>query len=271
MKLEDKSILNVRVADGSTVKIEYHEALASTAALAREYANEGYPDRYVVFTDHQSTAAITGTRLSDGEYEQGVFISCILRPAFFPAQAGLVSHLSAVALVTALEEHTTKSLGLGWVTDVYCDGIKIGGCAIEGKLNNFSSYEYLIVTLAVRLDDKSFPPRLTDLVRKVFESENKSISTIIAKTVLNRFFAAYVSIKNPGKHMDAYHRKFLLRDKKIKYRLGDKKKIVRVVDVNKETGELIVELRNGEQVSVKSPSTVIMPKRIKLEARDKNT
>jgi BirA family biotin operon repressor/biotin-[acetyl-CoA-carboxylase] ligase len=267
MRFEDKRIVNVRASDGSTVKIEYREALPSTLELARKYAREGYPDRYVVFTERQASSAITGTKLSEGEYEHGVFISCILRPAFFPAQAGLVGHLSAVALVTALEEHTTKPLGLGWVSDVYCDGVRIGGCAVEGKLDSHASYEYMIVTLAVRLDNDNFPPRLTDMVRKVFESDNDSIPMIIAKTVLNKFFAAYISIKNPGKYMDAYSRKFLLYDKKIKYRSGDKRRRCRVVDVDKQTGLLIVETRQGVTETVKSPSLVTMPKKIKIERK----
>ena len=257
-------VSSMRVSDGGSIKIEYHKSLRSTTELARKYASEGYSDRYVIFTDAQSTSSVTGSRLADGEFERGVFISCLLRPTFFPSQAGLIGHLSSVALVTALEEHTTKSMGLGWVSDVYCDGVRIGGCAIEGKLNSYSSYEYLIVTLAVKLDKEDFPPRLTDMIRKVFESENAPLSMIIAKTILNKFFAAYQSIRSPGKYMDAYHRKFILRDKKIKYISGDKKRTCRVIDVDKETGLLLVEPKKDEVLEIRSPSSVIMPKKIKL-------
>ena len=258
-------ITTMRAPDGGSIKIEYHKSLHSTTELARKYAKEGYSDRYVIFTDAQSSSAVTGTKIGDGEFERGVFISCLLRPTFFPSQAGLIGHLSAIALVTALEEHTTKPMGLGWVSDVYCNGVRIGGCAVEGKLNSYSSYEYLIVTLAVRLDKEDFPPRLTDMIKKVFESENAPLTMIIAKTVLNKFFAAYQSMRNPGKYMDAYHRKFILRDKKIKYIAGDKKHFCKVLDVDKETGALRVSAKRGEEIEIKSPSAVIMPKKIKLK------
>ena len=188
--MQDGNIISMRVADGTNIKIEYRKSLLSTTELARKYAAEGYPDRYVIFTDAQASSQITGTKLYEGEYERGVFISCILRPTFFPSQAGLIGHLSAAALVTALEEHTSKSLGLGWVSDVYCEGVRIGGCSTLGKLNSYSSYEYLIVNFAVRLDKNNFPPRLTDMARRVFESENASIAMIIAKTILNKFFTS---------------------------------------------------------------------------------
>ena len=200
---------------------------------------------------------------ADGEYESGVFISCILRPSFFPSQAGLLGPISAAALVTALEDHTTSRLGVGWISDIFCEGKKIGGVAIEGKLDSFSSYEYLIVSFAVRLDDVNFPPRLADMIRKVFESENSSVSMIIAKTVLTRFFAAYSDIKSPGKMMDIYKQRFILTGKKIKYIENGKKHSCRVIDVNKQTATLTVETARGELKEINSPSGVITPTKIK--------
>ena len=258
-------ISTMRASDGSTVKIEYHKTLTSTSALAKEYAAAGYPDRYVIFTDAQSASQITGTRIPEGEFERGVFISCILRPSFFPSQAGLLGHLSAISTITALDEHTSKSLGIGWVSDIYCDGARLGGCTVEGKLNSYFSYEYLIVNLAVKLSKNNFPPRLTDMIKKVFESENAPLSMLIAKNILNKFFTAYSSIRNPGKYMDAYRRRFILKDKKIKYIGSDKKEVCRVLDVDKETGVLIVQNRRGERIEIKSPSLVIMPKKVKIK------
>ena len=140
-----------RDSDGNIIKFEYRDSLHSTTELAREYARSGYPDRYVIYTELQGTSSITRTKLPEGEMEKGIFISCILRPSIFPSQAGILGPLAAVALATALEEHTEKKIGIGWVSDVYCDGVRIGGAAIEGKLDNHAAYEYLIVSFAVRI------------------------------------------------------------------------------------------------------------------------
>jgi len=253
-----------RDSDGNIIKFEHCDALRSTTELAREYARSGYPDRYVIFTEKQSTSAITKTKLSEGAYEHGMFISCILRPSIFPSQAGLLGPLSAVALVTALEEHTTKQLGIGWVSDVYCDGVRIGGAAIEGKLDSHSTYEYLIVSFAIRMRDADFPPRLTDMIRKVFESENASIPMIIAKTVLTKFFSVYSGLKNPAKHINTYRNKFLLIGKKIKFAADGKRRSGKVVDIDSKNCTLYVETRHGEVRQLTSPSGVILPRKIKL-------
>lgn len=259
---EQITAATIKAADGSSVKVEYRESLESASKTAKAYAEAGYPDRYIVITEKQ-TAGPSSLQKHGEDATKGIFISVILRPSVFPSQASFMGHLSAVALATALEEHTTKTIGLGWVSDVYCDGERIGYCTLEGKLNSYGAYDYLIVNLAARLDGKNFPPRLTDMVRKVFESQNHSIPMLIGKTVINKFFAAYSSIRSPGKYMDAYKRKFLLYGKKIKYIVKDQKKICKVADVSKETGSLIIENRKKEKIEIKSPSLVIMPKRIK--------
>ena len=256
-------ITSIRAADGSKATIEYYDKLPSTLELAKKYAGEGYSDRYVIVAAEQADSKITGTKLKDGEYERGIFISCILRPSMFASQAGLIGHLGAVGFLSALDEHTSKQLGLGWISDIYCEGKRIGACSTFGKLEGNSSYEYLIVSFAARLDKESFPPRLTDMLKKVFEENAVSVEMLIAKDVLNKFLPAYSSIRSPGKYMDIYSRRFILREKEIKFVMGEKKKSCKVLDVDKETGALIIEYR-GEKRILNSPRSVIVPKKIKI-------
>lgn len=258
----DFSVHSFRATDGNTVKIEYHKSLPSTALLAREYANAGYPDRYTIFTDTQTSLSALNTPMPEGSAEKGLFISSILRPSIFPSQAGAIGPLSALALAIALEEHTTKTMGIGWVSDIYCEGIRIGGITIEGKLDSFTSYEYLIITFSVKVDNKNFPPRLTDMVRQVFEEDNISIPMIMAKTVINKFFTIYKELKNPSKHLNSYISKFALADKKIKFWDDGKKKNAKIIGINKEDLTLVVETRDGKRINISSPSSVIIPNKI---------
>lgn len=259
----EATMMTFRASDGNTVKLEYHRSLPSASDLAKEYARRGYPDRYVVFAEKQTGASAVDGSVSDNNPESGLYLSCILRPSIFPSQAGALGALSAVAFALALEEHTMQKIGIGWVSDIYCADKKIGYTSVEGKLDDYTSYEYLIVNFAVKLDPKRFTPRLTDMLRRVFEEENLSIHAIMAKTVLNRFFAIYREIKNPAKHLNSYASKSVLIDKKIKYIENGKKKTVKVVGINKTNLALTVETRDGRTIDVTSPSAIILPSRIK--------
>lgn len=261
--MQNQNVYTFRASDGNAVKLEYRDSLPSSAALAREYAASGYPDRYVVFTERQTAVSALGHTISDADGERGLYISCILRPSIFSSQAGLIGPLSALALTSALEEHTASELGIAWVSDIFCSGRKIGGCWVEGKLDSYSSYEYLIVNMSVKLDKRNFPPRLTDMMRKVFEADNISVGMIMAKSALNKFFGIYRELKSPQKHMDAYKDKFILEGKRVKYNDGQGKRTVKVIGVDKETCALIAEAKDGGLLHITSPSSVIIPSRIK--------
>ena len=251
-------IISIRESDGNIVTLESHKILHSTSRLARKYAQNGQPDRYAVLSE--------AIKHPDGSIERGMFLSLILRPSFFPSQASLLGALSAVATVKALEEHTSKHIGLGWVSDIYCDGVRIGNTTIEGKLNDYTAYEYLIVSFSVRLDQKSFPPRLNDLIVEVFESGKDTMALIIAQNVLAKFFSLYGHLRNPSKFMDTYSEKFLLRGVKIKYDGGEKRCTCRVTGIDARTGALLINLRGvSDEHPVTSPSLVTIPKRIRVK------
>lgn len=261
-----KFIMNL--GDGNVLKMECHNSVESVVALARTYAKLGYPDKYVVFSEAQTKYSATGELLVKENEEKGVYISIILRPSIFPSQASFLGALSAVSLVTALEEHTSKSLGLGWVSDIYCEGRKIGGTTTEGKLDSFSSYEYIIVSFAVKLSDTNFPPRLNDLVKKVFESENTSISMIIAKNILAKFLLLYPKgLKTPEKFMDIFKKKFILSGTKIHYTENERKKSGRILTVDTSDGTLIINTRGGKIKHLATQRGVSIPSRIKIKTK----
>lgn len=264
MEKDGMSVSTVRLTDTNIVRIEKWDCVESTQALARKYARDGYADRYIVYSERQTESPITGTRLRPGESEYGVFISCILRPSIFPAQAGFLGAMSAVALVTALEHHTDRRLGIGWVSDLYCEGRKIGGAVTEGKLDSFSAYEYVIVSFAVRLGKSDFPPRLSDMVNMVFSPEPTTIPMIIAKDILNKFFSFYINLRTPSKFMDIYRQRFVQRDAPVLLLSDGRHRRGRVADVDTESGALTVRLPHGRVEQIFNQKSVILPRRVRI-------
>ncbi len=260
MSVQNNTIY-IRGIDGNIITMEIYSSLPSVTSLAREYAKKGYPDRYAVFSERQYKSKMTGTKENGSETEYGMFLSLILRPSFFLAQSSLLGALSATAMITALEEHTTRNLGLGWVSDIYCEGQKVGSTSIEGKLDSHTAFEYLIVTFAIRLDEKNFPPRITDIISEVFETDNSSIPVIIAKNVIKKFLSFYVNIKTSNEFMAAYKSRFALIGEAARYDDGEKKKNCTIFSIE-DDGSITVDV-SGAKVNITSPSQITMPKRYK--------
>lgn len=255
--------VTMRAQDGKTVYIECHDALVSTASLARQYAEAGYADRYAVF----STSKIyPETKRTKAHEERGIYLSIILRPSLFPSQAIFLGHLSAVALTLALEEHTAKPLGIGWISALYCGNTKIGGAIVEGKLDSFGAYEYIIVTFSAATSSENFPPRLADLVKKVFEADNSSVEMLVAKQVINNFMPLYASCKSPSKFIDTYRQKFVMRGTKVVYLGKDgRRRRATVLGIDTATGALLVDGADGAVEKILSQKSVVIPRKIKIK------
>ena len=262
--LEMKSIVSYREADGSIINFESHSSLKSPLELARYYATEkNYPDRYVVFTDRLTKAKATTKTKAEAEAEHGLFMSCILRPSIFPSQASLLSAMSTAALASGLGEHTDKEIGIGWVSDIYCDNVKIGSVSLEGRLDDFTTYEYIIISFNVKISKENFPPRLKDMVKKVFQQENTSLNMIIARTVLSYFFKFYQNLRSPQAFMEVYSEKFALRGKKVKFYRDEKWRSYKVLGIDTKLGNIILDNGKNPPIHVSSPTLIQNPKKIK--------
>ncbi len=262
-----KEITNYREADGSVIYFEAHSSLKSPHELAKYYASEkGYSDRYVVFTERLNKAKVTTKTNTEVESEHGIFMSIILRPSIFPSQAAMLPAMAAAALAAGLELHTDKQIGIGWVSDVYCDGVKIGTASLEGKLDDFTTYEYIIVSFNAKISKEHFPPRLTDMVKSVFQNEKvklHSVNTIIAKSIISEFLRFYQSLRTPQKFMDAYNERFILRGKKVKYFRNEKWKSYKVLGIDSKNGKLILDDGKRPDILVSSPALIQNPKKIR--------
>ena len=257
-----KSVI-MRTQQGKILHLECHESLPSTHELAKFYASSGYVDGYVVFAENQTKYSATGMPLNEGKSEHGVYMSCILRPSIFASQAGFLGAMSTVALISALEEHTKNDLGIGYVSDIYCEGKRIGKSVVEGKLDSFSAFEYVIASFYVKLSDSDFPPRLSDLIKKVFESENTSIPLIIARNILEKFFALYPKrLKTPERFMEIYKRKFILSGINAKYLENGRRKRCKILGIENSDFRLIIEAK-GKIKHISGAKNLILPKTIK--------
>ena len=264
-QLKKGNVLTFRMADGNVIQLEQYDTLPSTLALAREYAKNGYPDKYVIFSENQTLPLKEGEKRKKPKSEHGIFMSCILRPSFFPSQSGFLGVLTGVSMMDALSMHTDRRLGLGWVSDIYYEGHRIANASFEGQFDNFSAYKYLIVTFRILLNEENFPPRMGDIVRRVFEQDSSSLSLLIGKTVLSKFFSLYPHVKTQVKFMDSFQRKFILRGVRTKAIVNSKNTPCRILGVDYETGKLIVELRNGQLKQIASHTQILLPEKIKIK------
>ena len=105
------------------------------------------------------------------------------------------------------------------------------------------------------------------MVKQVFGTGNTSISMIIAKDILNRFFSLYANARASSKFMDYYREKFLLRGRRVTFLEDGKKRGARVLGFDTASYALMLEGRGDRIHYVTSPKNIILPKKISPQKR----
>ncbi len=258
MEPTPEKILTVESKYGPPVKMFCFESLPSVAALAKTYAKNGSADRTCIFSPIDGEKTKKDKKGRDVP-ARGLYLSLILRPLFFPQQAAFINHLSASALATTLENYTELPIGIGWVSDVFAESLKIGGVTVESRLDRYSGYEYLILHFAAEIDEKIFPVRLSDLMRRVFEGDFSSQELLIASSLLDRFFALYAEYQNTANFINDYRSRFVMNGLTAIYTRGGRKRKCKLLGIDADTGKLRVEMPNGAIVDFSGRSGLILP------------
>src|SRR2546423_6179733 len=137
--------------------IEYHAALASTQARARELAAAG-AGPFVVVADLQTAGQGTRGRTWEAPAGTSLLASWLFRPA--PAEPGLFSLLAGVAVARALTRLGLSDASLKWPNDVEVGHRKVAGALAHATTDGEGGSLVLGIGVNVhqRLDD--FPAEL---------------------------------------------------------------------------------------------------------------
>lgn len=183
-----------------------YDTLDSTNILARQLAAENAPHGTVVIA-RQQTAGRGRLGRSFFAPDEGIYLSIIIRPAFDPEKALLVTPAAAVATAEAIEKISGHDAKIKWVNDIYIDNKKVCGILTEGITSaETCRLEALILGIGVNTTLRDFPPALLEIAGAVEGDYSRSelAACIIAGTL---DLADSIEEKN---FLDAYRSRSLL-------------------------------------------------------------
>ncbi|MCL7418234.1 MAG: biotin--[acetyl-CoA-carboxylase] ligase [Halalkalicoccus sp.] len=157
-------------------RIEYHDAIASTNARARELAKAG-DDDVVVLANEQTTGRGRLDRVWSAP-SGGVYLSIVLRPDMTPMQAPLLTLAAAVATTRALREAGVAA-GIKWPNDVLLEstGEKLVGILteMEGEADRVS---WVVVGpgINVNVDSEDLPEGATNVREQVGDIDRRAFT-----------------------------------------------------------------------------------------------
>ena len=220
-------------------RIEYHDAIASTNARARELAKAG-EDRVAVLADEQTGGR---GRLERGWHSPsgGVYLSLVLRPDLTPMQAPLLTLAAAVATTCALREAGVDA-GIKWPNDVLSreTGGKLVGILteMEGQADRVS---WVVVGIGVNanIDAEALPEGATSVRKEVGDVDRRAF----VQQVLEGFEAIR---DDPEAIIDAWRTDAITLGRRVRVETPEGEVVGQAVDIE-APGRLVVETPDGPE------------------------
>lgn len=146
-------------------EIIFFESVASTNDAAMEIgAQREEPEGIVVIADSQKSGKGRLGRSWLSPPGGNLYFTLLLRPSFPPREAPLLTLMAAVAVVSAIREHTGLSAVIKWPNDILVGDKKTGGILMEMKSD---ANRINLIALGIGVNVNLFPEMLPEGVREL--------------------------------------------------------------------------------------------------------
>ncbi|MCM1056885.1 MAG: biotin--[acetyl-CoA-carboxylase] ligase [Firmicutes bacterium] len=225
----------------------YFNELDSTNLRAKLEAEDGAPEGTLVVADMQTAGRGRQGRSWNSPGGTNVYFTLILKPAYEPDRASMVTLVMALAVAEGICNTCGLATEIKWPNDVIVNGRKVCGILTEMSAEQ-GAIRYVVIGVGVNVGLQKFPPKIaavaTDLQAEC--GREVSRSTLIAN-IMKVFEKYYESFRRKGDLsgiLDRYNSLLVNRDREVRVLdpKGEFRGIARGIN---RRGELLVEREDG--------------------------
>lgn len=246
-----ESVLNTRWLGRNLV---FLDEVDSTNTQVRRLAEQGAPEGTLVVAEQQNAGKGRRGRGWVGPKGSGVWMSFLLRPDFAPESASMLTLVAAMAVADGIREVSRVDCRIKWPNDIVADGKKLCGILTEMS-SEMDGIHYVIVGIGINVGIREFPEE----IRETATSLALCTDTVIERAKLvdavlrgwEHWYEVFLQTMDLSGLKEAYNRQLVNLGREVKV-LAPKGSYTGISHGINETGELIVELPDGELRSVLS-------------------
>ena len=232
----------------------YFDETDSTNNVIKRLAEEGGVHGTLAVADAQTGGKGRRGRPWNAPRGVGIWMSLLLRPDIAPADASMITLISALAVSDGIRETTGLDSVIKWPNDVVVNGKKLCGILTEMS-SEIDHVNYVVPGIGINVNTESFPEEIRQVATSVYlETGKKANRSRIIGAVLRhyeKYYDIFMQKKDMTDLLEIYNR-----------RLANNGAPVRVLDPAGEytgtalginhRGELLVETETGEVRNVLS-------------------
>ncbi|SHH64910.1 BirA family transcriptional regulator, biotin operon repressor / biotin-[acetyl-CoA-carboxylase] ligase [Anaerosphaera aminiphila DSM 21120] len=236
------------------IDIMYYDSIDSTNTEAKRLLYSKNLKNFTALVSDEQTEG-RGRRGKDFSSPKGtgIYLSVVIFPEedFNLSSFDLITVRAAVAIVNAIKNKTNKNPKIKWVNDIFLDGKKICGILSEAD-SDFESRQIKSIIIGMGLnfttDVSSLSKNLKDIAGSL-KPENLLRNEMIGE-ILNQLYNAFYKMSD-FEILESYKEHSLLLGREVIFKIKDVNYEALAKDIN-EAGNLIVELKNGDTMTLSS-------------------
>lgn len=233
-------------------EIYYFPETDSTNIRAKELAEKGAPQGTLVVADQQNAGR--GRRGRGWESPPGcsIYMSILLRPAFLPAKAPMMTLVMSYSVTKSLRACTGLDVRIKWPNDVVLNGKKLVGILTEMS-TEIDYINHVVTGVGINVNMDSFSEEIAKTATSLRIETGKILkrSTLIAE-IMKRFekdYEEYVKAEDLSGIREEYNRLMVNCGKEVRI-LGAKEPYEALALGINNSGELLVRKEDGSEEAV---------------------
>ncbi len=242
---ELKSVLKTSWAGRN---IKYCEEVDSTNNEARRLAEQGAPHGTLVVAELQTAGKGRRGRFWTSPPGTGIWMSMVLRPDFAPEHASMLTLIAAMAVETGVREMTGLDCRIKWPNDIVLEGKKICGILTEMSTEE-DVIRHVVVGIGINVNIREFPEEIGKTATSLAIVSGKELRRAVLVDAVMRawehYYECYRKTLDMSALKDAYNARLVNCGREVKV-LAPKGEYCGISHGINDTGELLVELENGE-------------------------
>ena len=212
-------------------------------------AEAGAPEGTVLIAREQTAGKGRMGRSFYSAKDDGLYLSCLLRPNCPPTELMHLTCAVGVAVCSAVEDATGIKPQIKWINDLVLDNKKLGGILTELSIHPGTGLvDYAIIGIGINCLQECFPEELSSIATSLLLSTGKVFSPAhIAGCIMTRLETiSHTLYDHKNGWLDSYRTLCVTLGKEVKVQCGDTAYTATARDVGND-GSLLVILPDGTE------------------------
>lgn len=247
-KIELEGCMNTKWAGR---RVHFFEELGSTNTQAKLEAESGAAEGTLVVADMQTAGRGRRGRSWSSPAGTNVYFTLILKPAYVPDKASMVTLVMALAVAEGISGTCGLRAEIKWPNDVVVNGKKVCGILTEMSAEH-GVINHVVIGVGVNVGLQEFPPEIVSASSLQAECGREVSRTELLANIMKSFEKYYESFRQNADLsdiLDPYNALLVNRDREVRVLdpKGEFQGVARGIDGR---GKLLVEREDGSIAEV---------------------